>query len=76
MSDNAGGSGKPESAEAVRHDLEETLAVVGSTVWRAKLILYVIEPLKILVSIATLAAGLYGGTWIVVLALRHSGAIQ
>lgn len=57
-------------------EIQETVAMVGEHVWRAKLTLWVIKPLMFLLGAVMYAAGLYGGTWIVVLALRHSGAIQ
>ena len=69
---NAAGSGKPlDSIE-----LSETIAVMSRNIWRAKFYLFIIKPLMVVCGLALYAAGLYAGTWIVVLALRHSGAIS
>lgn len=59
----------------VEEEIMDTIAMVSSDVWKARVSMYLIRPLMFLVGIAMYALGLYGGTWIVVLALRHSGAI-
>jgi hypothetical protein len=59
----------------MEEEVQQIIAEVGEHVWRAKLTLWVIKPLMFLLGVVMYAGGLYGGTWIVVLALRHSGAI-
>lgn len=62
--------------EIAAQAIQETIATVGADVWKAKLALFVIKPLTHLMAMAYCAVLLYAGTWIVVLALKHSGAIR
>lgn len=53
-------------------DMQATIAEVTSSVWRAKFVFLIIKPIQYALTMAYFAACLYGGTWIVVLALRHA----
>lgn len=57
-------------------DLKATVASVSRSVWAAKFTLLILKPVQYMLTMAYFAALLYGGTWIVVLALRHSGALR
>jgi hypothetical protein len=59
----------------VQEEIAAVMATVGTHVWQARVTLWVIKPLMHLLTMAYAAGLLYVGTWIVVLALRHSGAI-
>lgn len=60
----------------IPEQVKATIASVSKRVWRAQFVLFVIRPIQYALTMAYFAVMLYAGTWIVVLALRHAGAIS
>lgn len=53
-----------------------TVASVRKNVWKAQFVIFVIRPIQYVLGMAYYAVLLYASTWIVVLALKHSGVIR
>lgn len=63
------------STETVE-EIKATVASVGRRVWLANFTMRALKVIQYVLTMMYFAACLYGGTWVVVLALRHSGALK
>lgn len=67
---------KNPGTEETTERLKATVTSAIRHVRTAQLVLFVIRPVQYVLAMAYYAAVLYTGTWIVVLALKHSGALR